>query len=100
MRIERMPAAQADVDDIWTHIARDDPDAATRMVARIAHVTDRLINFPLSARPRPDVGEGVRSLPVGSYTVYYRVEGERVLILRVIHAARDVGALFDAQPPG
>lgn len=89
-RIQRSPRAQADIDEIWLHIALDDPDAAFRMVDRIARATDRLADYPFSAPAHPELGEGMRSLPVGSYRVLHRVEPDRVLIVRVVHAAREI----------
>lgn len=95
MIIRRTPAAIADVDEIWLHIAADDPDAANRTIERIVNATARLTDFPLSASARPELGIGIRSIPVGTYRVFYRIEGDSVLILRVIHAARDVADLLD-----
>jgi toxin ParE1/3/4 len=39
---------------------------------------------------REDLAAGLRALQVQDYLVFYRVEEERVLILRVIHGARDI----------
>jgi plasmid stabilization system protein ParE len=33
-------------------------------------------------------------LPVGDYVILYRINGEDVLILHVIHGRRDIAALF------
>jgi toxin ParE1/3/4 len=41
-----------------------------------------------------DLRPGLRSFPVGEYVIIYRVEGEDVLILRVIRGSRDLEALF------
>jgi toxin ParE1/3/4 len=95
MRIARTPQAIADVDDIWLHIALDNPQAAERVVVRIATATDRLVDFPRSGPARPELGEDIRSLVVGSHLVLYRVMPDRVLILRVVHGARDLAALLD-----
>jgi len=39
---------------------------------------------------REDLAAGLRALQVQGYLIFYRVEEERVLILRVIHGARDI----------
>lgn len=93
-RIRRSPAARADFNNIWLHIALDNPDAATRMVERIADATGRLAEYPLSAPAQPELGEGIRCLTVGMYRIFHRIEEDHVLILRVVHAARNIGALF------
>jgi plasmid stabilization system protein ParE len=42
-----------------------------------------------------DWGAGTRSFPVCEYVIVYSVEGEDVLILRVVHGRRDFETLFE-----
>jgi toxin ParE1/3/4 len=69
-------------------IARDDPAAANRQVAAIVTAVAGLARFPQSGRPgrRADT----RELVVGRtpYLVPYRVRGETIEILRVLHGSR------------
>lgn len=95
MRIRRLPRAIRDVDDIWLHIAADDPAAATRLVERLAAGVARLAEFPESGRARPEIGAGARSVPIGSYLVLYRLNGDCVDIVRVIHGAREISGLLE-----
>ena len=88
-------SADRDLDDIYDWIAADDPVAAERHVRRIVAAAERLAEFPKSGRARPEISEGARSLVVGRYLVLYRIEGEHVEIVRVVHGARDVGGLLD-----
>ncbi|MCZ8133063.1 MAG: type II toxin-antitoxin system RelE/ParE family toxin [Steroidobacteraceae bacterium] len=46
--------------------------------------------FPLAKLP---AAPGIRARPVDAYMIYYRVREDEVQILRVVHAARDAGAL-------
>jgi plasmid stabilization system protein ParE len=39
----------------------------------------------------------LRSFPVGEYIIFYRIEAEEVLILRVLRGSRDVRAIFGSQ---
>ena len=41
-----------------------------------------------------DLGTGCRSFAAGEYVIVYCVDGEEVLILRVVHGRRDLQALF------
>ena len=95
MRIRRLPQAIRDVDDIWLHIAADNPAAATRMVERLSAGVARLADFPDSGRARPEIGAGARSVVVGRYLVLYRINGECVDIVRVVHGAREITGLLD-----
>lgn len=95
MRIGRLPQAIRDVDDIWLHIAADNPAAATRLVEGLAAGVARLADFPESGPARPEIGAGARSVTLGNYLVLYRVGSDCVDIVRVIHGARDISRLLD-----
>ncbi len=45
-------------------------------------------------RPRPELGDGLRSLPHESYLVFFTYAGERIDMLHVLHARRDLPAYF------
>ncbi len=95
MKIRRLPEAIRDVDDIWLHIAADDPAAATRLVDRLAAGIARLADFPESGPARPEIGAGARSVTLGNYLVLYRVGRDSVDIVRVVHGARGIVGLLD-----
>jgi toxin ParE1/3/4 len=38
---------------------------------------------------------GIRLRPVGSHVIYYRLDAEEVLVLRVLHASQDVERHID-----
>ena len=71
---------------IVAYIAAFNPAAATRFGERLIEVADSLANFPERGR---DAGEGRREMTtVRPYVLRYRIEGDRVVILRIRHAAR------------
>jgi toxin ParE1/3/4 len=81
-------AALDDLASIRRHVARDDPMAARRVGGRILSAAERLLDHPASGRTGriPETRElVVAALP---YVIPYRVRGEEVQILRVLHAAR------------
>jgi toxin ParE1/3/4 len=86
--------AQADVDQVWLHIARDRPGAADRMMARFAERFALLAANPEFGELRPDLGVGLRHSVVGNYVIVYRAAHERIEIVRVVHGARDLAAQF------
>lgn len=98
MRIRRLPRAILDVDEIWSYVAAHDLTTADRLVQRIADATNRLTDHPTSAPARPDLGEGVRTLVVGSYLVLYLVGPDSVDVIRVVHGARDLERLRGSGP--
>jgi toxin ParE1/3/4 len=100
MRLRRLPRAIRDVDEIWTWIAAEDFAAAERWAWSIVEATDRLVDFPNSGTPRPDLASGVRSIVVGRYLVLYRVGPDSVDIVRVVHGARDLSGLLEREGDG
>ncbi len=89
----RLPAANDDLDDIWFHIAMDSPRAADRVIDMIESAERRLLDFPILGRERPELLAGVRSWPVGDYLILYRIDRSRLVVVRIVHGARDLGPL-------
>ena len=80
-------SALADLADIRRYIAAFNPDAAQRIAARLIAVGNGLVNFPERGRPVPDTDLREATV-VYPYIIRYRVDGDRVLILRVRHRMR------------
>jgi len=82
--------AEQDVDEIWSYVAEEaSPTAADRLIDDIIHRFDLLAEQPGMGRARPEFGPGVRSFAVENYVIYYRHEGDDVLIARTLHGRRD-----------
>ncbi len=88
-KIRRSPRARLDLIDIWTYIAQDNPDAADGLLDRLEEVMGRLSERPIMRRKRPELGEALRSFPVGNYVIFYLPNDEGVEIIRVLSRYRD-----------
>jgi toxin ParE1/3/4 len=88
VRVRWLKRALINLDEEAEYIARDNPQAAARIVEQIATSVDRLATHPASGRPGRV--PGTRELVISGtvYIVPYRVRDETVEILRVFHAAR------------
>ena len=87
--------AEADLDAIWLYIANDSPINADRFLERlVTTLTTTLSTLPLAGRTREEFEAGLRSFPAESYIAFYRVRKDTVEIVRIIHGARDLGAIF------
>jgi toxin ParE1/3/4 len=93
-RILRTPAAEEDVWEIALYIALDNEAAAVRLLDRFDKTFRMLADFPRGGPARPELGENVRSFPVGNYLVFYRPLDDGIEILRVLHGARDLRRIF------
>jgi toxin ParE1/3/4 len=84
LRYER--GALADLEEIFAYVARDNREAAARLVARIEQVAARIAESPY-------IGEATRKsrfrrLPIGNYLIVYEVGQDEVVIHYVRHGAR------------
>ena len=86
--------ADLDIDEIEAHIAENSVDAALAFDARLTKVFEMLAVHDQAGRERPEFNAGLRSFAVGKYLIFYRVWAQRVVIVRVLHAARDLDELF------
>jgi toxin ParE1/3/4 len=94
-RVRISAAAAIDLDEIWLHIASDSPANADRFLDRlVTTITDTLAAAPLAGRARDEFKVGLRSFPFERYLIFYRVPKDDVEIIRIIHGARDLGAIF------
>ena len=92
--------AEADLDDIWYYIAGGSGslEIADRFVDSLTERFYLLSRNPFLGRRRDEeLRSGLRSFPVGEYIIFYRIEAEEVLILRVLRGSRDVRAIFGRQ---
>ena len=87
--------AEADLDAIWLYIANDSPVNADRFLDRlVTSLTTTLSTAPLAGRTRDEFELGLRSFPIENYIAFYRLRDTTVEIVRIIHSARDLSALF------
>lgn len=75
------------------YIALDNPTAADNLVEEVFDKTERLANFPKSGRIPPELANSIyREVIVPPCRIFYREEGNRVLILYVMREERQLRA--------
>jgi toxin ParE1/3/4 len=91
------PEAESDLDEIWYYVAEESGsiETADRLIDSITDRFFLLARSPYIGRSRDDLGPGYRGFPVETYLIIYCLEGGDVLVLRVVHGRRELGALFD-----
>ena len=85
MQVVWTARALRDLASLRAYIAQDRPVAAERQVERILAAAVRLAQFPESGRPGRRAGTCELVVSQTPYLVPYRVRGELVEVLRVLH---------------
>lgn len=98
--VEITATSESDVAEIWEYIAQDKPEAATAFVLRLEEQIGTLEEFPERCQLVPEnelLGTAYRHLVYGNYRTVFRIVGDRVIIMRVLHGTRllDIGLLED-----
>lgn len=82
--------AEQDLDKILEYIARENPPAGVRFVNEVRGACKKLANQPLMGEAGVELQDGkLRSFSHGNYVIFYRPSDSGVLIIRVLHGARD-----------
>lgn len=86
--------AREDIKDIYRHIAGDNVSAARRVRGAFIEKFRLLAGQPLMGEARDDLAGNLRMLTADSYVVLYRPKDAGIEIVRIVHAARDITALW------
>jgi toxin ParE1/3/4 len=88
------PSSKRDLLGILENIGRDKPGAAPQHVDRLEAECWMLAENSAIGTARPDLLPNLRSWSVGNYFIFFRPSSDGIEVVRVVHGARDVGALF------
>lgn len=95
MKITWSDPAVADLAAIHDYITRDSAHYATHFVQRLIAAAEPLAEFPSMGRVALEGDGRHREVLLAPYRILYRVEAEEVLIVAVVHGARDLVALWE-----
>ena len=91
MRIAWADPAQGDLENIREYISKDSEYYALQLIEKIFEAVENLQAFPEMGRNIPEADNpDIREILLYSYRIIYRLETKRILILSVIHGARDI----------
>lgn len=99
--LHRHPKALSDVEESAVYIGQDAPEAALRFLDAVEETLRLLAENPELGPARGfDRSElaGLRFFPVKGFDkhlIFYRPLQHGIEVLRVLHGARDLGAIFD-----
>ena len=86
--------ANTDVEEIALYIFDLNPVAAHHFLNALEETCELLAEHPLIGRLRQELGEGIRSFPVGNYLIFYTPAPDGIDVARVIYGGRDLPGVF------
>ncbi len=86
--------AKRDLKSIYAYISQDRPRAAINLSRQLRQTFSIIGKQPLIGELRPDLGPKYRGFAARGYLIVYQAHQDLIEIVRVIHGARDVGAIF------
>jgi len=90
-RVKITRHAEQDIQEIYSYIRNDNPKAASNFVGELEQQISSLEKFPSRCSVIPEaeeLGTAYRHLIYGQYRTIFRISGNTIYILRVIHGAR------------
>lgn len=97
--VHKLLAAREDLLDIWCHITRDNPYLADSYLDHLEERLNLLVSHPGMGRSHDDLAPGVHAFPVDDYLIFYRPAESGIDVIRVLHGACDIEALFREDRP-
>tara|TARA_R110002111_G_scaffold164386_3_gene230578 strand:+ start:32276 stop:32590 length:315 start_codon:yes stop_codon:yes gene_type:complete len=84
------------IKEIGKYIAQESGSRkiATDFLLRIGEKCQAYARQPEMGELRSELGEEIRCFPVGSYVIFYRPIEKGILLVAIIHGARDIPAVF------
>jgi plasmid stabilization system protein ParE len=84
-------SALSDTRNLRDYIARNSEAYADRFVQKIIEAVEKAAAFPMIGRRVPEADDDtIREILYRKYRIVYRFEPDRILVLMVIHGARDL----------
>lgn len=94
-RIRFTNSAEADLLELWLNIAEENLVAADDSLDLIQATVSLLGTQPEMGRARPELADGLRSFPTRTpYIIFYVPDEDDLLVVRVLHHARDIDAEY------
>jgi toxin ParE1/3/4 len=88
--------ASTDINSIWESIAQNNSDAADRFIHKLYEQVEMLARFPQAGHRREDLAgdRPLLFLPVGRYMIAYQAQNQSLVVVRVLHSARNLSEIL------
>ena len=86
-------SGKRDLEEFEDWMAQHNPARVASFIESLARMLDSLADMPLMGRARPEIRPGLRSIVHRSHAVFDRPTRAGIMVLRVIHGARDIASM-------
>ncbi|MDJ0619671.1 MAG: type II toxin-antitoxin system RelE/ParE family toxin [Calothrix sp. MO_192.B10] len=86
--------ASQDLDDILDYFFSHNIDAGERFIREFNKKCQNIAKFPNIGRSYANLDPKLRGIPLDGYIVFYKVNKDSVVIVRVVSGYRDLESLF------
>ncbi len=87
-------AAVQDLNEIGDYIARNNPDAASKLFDAIRQKCVVVAGFPKMGKSYALLSPGLRGFIIDDYIIFYYPRADGIDIARVVSGSRDLESLF------
>ena len=98
-RLKLTTGAKQDIRAIARYIAQSSGSALTgrQFALRLTATCERIARRgPMMGRPRPELADGLRSVPEGNYLIFIRYTGDTLEVVNIVEGHRDVESMYAA----
>ncbi len=93
-RLLRAPQANEDLLAIWDYVAKDNPDAADRLLLKFDEQFKLLAKNLRLGQSADRYRKGLRRFVLGSYHIFYLPPSDGIEVIRILHMARSLEDLI------
>ena len=87
-------AAQADLREIHGYVAADSPFRADELIRRVERTARLIHSSPSIGKRCSHLAEDLHAFPLDRYILFYLIVDAQIVMVRVLHGARDIEHLF------
>ncbi len=96
MKVILSVEAENDLEEIYDYsVDRFGLKVADEYFSQMVEGFDRIAQFPESAIVRNELTADLRSKVYGSHVIFFKVQPEQILIIRILHQSRDMPGFFE-----
>ncbi len=97
LQLRLTPRARVDLEEIWLYSARSWSETqADQYIDKLTRMFDTLRVMPELGRKHHEFTPPVRVHPIGKHVIIYNIEGEVLLIIRVLGAQQNWRIIVEA----